>query len=82
MSEQVKIAIDGDFGAQVLMFFPEGPSRQAAITAVPGEKQSAEDFAGITEGMTTAGWLGGLLGRGVALAIPQMMERRADHHCA
>lgn len=77
--EEVKIALDGDFGAQALVFLPRGSERKAAVIAIPSADQSAEDFAGIAEGMVTAGWLRELLGRGVAVAIPEMVERRADH---
>ena len=77
--EEVKIALDGDFGVNALVFLPEGSNRKAAVIAIPDADQSPEDFAGIAEGMTTAGWLRDLLGRGVAVAIPEMVERCADH---
>ena len=67
--EEVKIALDGDFGVNALVFLPEGSNRKAAVIAIPDADQSAEDFAGIAEGMTTAGWLRELLGRG---------DRRSD----
>jgi dienelactone hydrolase len=77
--EEVKIALDGDFSARALVFLPESASQKAAVIAIPDADQSPEDFAGIAEGMTTAEWLRELLGRGIAVAIPEMVERRADH---
>ena len=77
--EEVKIALDGDFSVNALVFLPVGSNREAAVIAIPDADQSPEEFAGIAEGMTTAGWLRELLGRGVAVAIPEMVERRADH---
>ncbi|MDE3178288.1 MAG: hypothetical protein KGM47_01405, partial [Acidobacteriota bacterium] len=77
--EEVKIALDGDFSVNALVFLPAGSNRKAAVIAIPDADQSPEEFAGIAEGMTTAGWLRELLGRGVAVAIPEMVERRADH---
>ena len=77
--ERVRIVLDGDFGVNALVFLPEGSNRKAAVIAIPDADQSAEEFAGIAEGMATAGWLLDLLGRGVAVAIPEMVERRADH---
>ena len=77
--EEVKVALDGDFSVSALVFLPEDSNRKAAVIAIPDADQSAEEFAGIAEGMTTAGWLRELLGRGVAVAVPEMVERRADH---
>ena len=77
--EEVKIALNGDFGVSALLFLPEGSNSKAAVIAIPDATQSREDFAGIAEGMKTAEWLRELLGRGVAIAIPEMVERRADH---
>ncbi len=77
--EEVKIALDGDFGVRALVFLPRGSERKAAVIAIPDADQSPEDFAGAADGMVTAGWLRTLLGRGLAVAIPEMVERRADH---
>jgi dienelactone hydrolase len=77
--ERVNIALDGDFSMSALVFLPEVSNRKAAVVAIPDADQSPEEFVGIAEGMTTAGWLRELLGRGVAVAIPQTVERRADH---
>jgi dienelactone hydrolase len=77
--EEVKIALDGDFAAQALVFLPENSGRKAALIAIPQADESPEEFAGIAEGMTTSDWLRKLLGRGVAVAIPEMVERRSDH---
>lgn len=77
--DAVKIALDEDFGVSALLFVPESPKRKAAVIAIPDADQSAEEFAGVAEGMAPAGWLRELLGRGIAVAIPEMVERRADH---
>lgn len=77
--ENVEITLKGDFGVRALVFVPEGSGRAAAVIAIPRADQSPEDFAGIAEGMTTARWLRELLGRGVTVAIPEMVERRADY---
>ena len=77
--DAVKIALDGDFNVSALVFLPEGSNRKAAVIAIPDADQSAEEFAGVAEGMVPAGWLRELLGRGIAVAIPEMVERRSDH---
>lgn len=77
--KEVKIALDTDFGVRALLFLPEGSGRQPAIIAIPGAEQSPEEFAGVGDGMTTALWLRKLLGRGMGVAIPEMVERRSDH---
>lgn len=77
--ENVEIALKGNFGVRALVFVPEHSGRVAAVIAIPRADQSPEDFAGIAEGMTTARWLRELLGRGVTVAIPEMVERRTDY---
>jgi len=77
--EDVEMAFKGAFGVRALVFVPEDRAPEPAVIAIPDADQSPEDMAGIAEGMTTARWLRELLGRGVTVAIPEMVERRADH---
>ncbi len=64
---------------RALLLLPKSSGRTGATIAIPRADQSPETFAGIAEGMTTAPWLQTLLARGVSVAIPQMLERVADH---
>lgn len=77
--ENVQMSLQGDFALRTLVFVPEGSGRTAAVIAIPRANQSPEEFAGIVEGMITARWLKELLGRGVTVAIPEMVERRTDY---
>jgi dienelactone hydrolase len=77
--EEVRFGLDGDFGVRALLFVAGTSRHGGAVIAIPDANQSPEEFAGIREGMTPALWLQALLGRGVAVAIPQMIERFADH---
>jgi dienelactone hydrolase len=79
MIESVKITFQSGPDVRALLFIPHSRSRQPVVIAIPDADQSAEEFAGIAEGTTPAQWLRNLLGRGVAVAIPVMVERRADH---
>ena len=77
--EQITIGLEADFALRALLFIPAGAKYAPAVVAIPDADQSPEDFAGIREGMATALWLRELLATGVAVAIPRMVERRADH---
>lgn len=77
--ERVKITSQSGLDAQALIFVPQGRGRQPVVIAIPDADKSPEEFAGIAEGATPAEWLRNLLGRNVAVAIPVMVERRADH---
>ncbi len=77
--EDVTIALEGSFGVRALLFVPKSRKPEPAIIAVPDAEQGPEDFAGIRKGLNTAPWLSGLLGRGITVAIPEMVERKSDH---
>ena len=77
--ERVKITSQNGLDAQALIFIPQSRGRQPVVIAIPDADQSAEEFAGIAEGATPAEWLRNLLGRNIAVAVPVMVKRRADH---
>jgi dienelactone hydrolase len=77
--EDVTIPIAHGFDARTFLFLPSDLNRKPAVIAIPPANQSAAQFAGIAEGTTPAGWLTALLERDVAVAIPEIVERIADH---
>lgn len=77
--EDVAIPLDTDFRLQALLFVPRAPGQKAVAIAIPPANQSREEFAGIARDMTPAKWLTTLLEHRVAVAIPTIVERRADH---
>src|SRR6185437_10981029 len=77
--ERVKITSQSGLDTQALIFIPQRRGSQSVVIAIPDADQSPEEFAGIAEGATPAEWLRNLLGRNVVVAIPVMVERRADH---
>jgi dienelactone hydrolase len=77
--EELVIPLGKQLRARALLFLPEGAGPHAAVIAIPPEDQTREEFVGIAQGMTPARWLTGLLERQVAVAVPMMVERRADH---
>jgi dienelactone hydrolase len=77
--EEIRIALEGDSGMRALLFVPTAAGSKAAVIAIPGADESAEEFAGVVDGMETAEWLKQLLERGMVVAIPEMVERRSDH---
>ena len=77
--EDVTVSIDRGFDVRALVFFPESAVPTAAVIAIPPENLTRESFAGIAAGEDPKDWFIGLLRRGVAVAIPVMVERSLDH---
>jgi dienelactone hydrolase len=77
--EDVTLPTDSGMSARALVFFPRPEPLVAGIIAIPPATESREEFAGIVEGATPAGWLKALLARNVVVAIPITIERRDDH---
>jgi dienelactone hydrolase len=65
--------------ARALVFSMPGVEKAPAAVAIPDALESAEEFAGVAAGATPAAWLTDLLSRGVVVAVPSMIERKADH---
>jgi hypothetical protein len=77
--EDVTVALDEDFESRALLFVPEG-ELSGAVIAIPGARESREEFAGIAEGHEPAPWLKSLLDRRLAVAIPTMVEHTSDDY--
>jgi len=77
--EDVTIPLHPGYQARALLFLPQRAGAKGAVIAIPSAQESREDFAGIAAGTSPPKWLTGLLARNVVVAIPLMVERRADH---
>ena len=77
--EDVRVSIDQGFDVRALVFFPESTVPGPAVIAIPSANLTRKSFAGIADGEEPRDWLLSLLKRGVAVAIPVMVERSLDH---
>jgi len=77
--EELTLPIDQELSARALIFWPYSGTPTSAVIVIPPDNQSREEFTGIAPGMRPAKWLSRLLERNIAVAVPLMTERRADH---
>lgn len=77
--EDLTLPTDAGLSARALLFFPKSLMPVGSLIAIPPASESREEFAGVMQGTTPAPWLGALLARNVAVAVPITIERRDDH---
>jgi len=77
--ERITIPIVAGLSARGLLFSPLPAARRPAVIVCADAETWPEQFAGLTGDAQPPEWLTGLLGRGLAVYIPQSIERLSDH---
>ncbi len=75
---RVAIPLKCGIAARGLLFVPAGEGKRPAVVACPDADQWPEKFTGLEQGKPQP-WLTELLAQGVAVYVPQSIERLADH---
>ncbi len=81
--DRVSLPWAAGVSARGLLITPESAGRHPVMLFCPDTDTWPERFAGLVEGIAPPPWLSRLVGRGVAVYVPQSVERLADHpYCA